>query len=286
MSPFADFVERCAQQALSAELRLEGKPGLVTPTSTGSHQDMDCSHFKASIAALAGYFGDCARLGARGAGFAALQARGLDAERTMLAATRGINTHKGAIFTLGLLAAAAGRRSEHGDGRASPGDTVACTWGSAILAAGIEAPAATHGARVRHALGLPGAREQAAGGFPTLFETTLPALAHARARLGDSEAAMLHALVSTIAVLPDTNLAHRGGVAGLQWAQQAATEFLTGGSVFTPRWKNRLDLLCDGFVARHLSPGGSADLLAAALMLARLDPSLCAIHRESGVVTA
>lgn len=279
-SSFAARVDALARDALAREVALEGKPGLVTPSARGSHDDMDHGTFAASIEALSGYFGDCARLGACGCGFAALQARGRIAERAMFAATGGINTHKGAVFTLGLLAAAAGRRGGVPGGGAGGrrseglGPTIATAWGAAILVAGAAPGAdtrATHGARLRQRHGLAGAREQAAAGFPVLFTTTLPALEAALAHGADTSAAGLHALVATIGVLDDTNLAHRGGLAGLRWAQREARRFLAAGSVFAPGWRRALDALGRAFVARWLSPGGSADLLAAAWFVRALD---------------
>ncbi|MDX5410224.1 MAG: triphosphoribosyl-dephospho-CoA synthase [Thauera sp.] len=268
------------------ELTLAPKPGLVTPFSNGSHRDMTHRHFSASIEALAGFFGDCARLGAAGADLRALQARGMLAETAMFGATRGINTHKGAVFTLGLLAAAAG--VQHTRGKWLPdqlGNVVAEEWGNALLDAAEAAPADTHGMYVRRNLGLPGAREQAANGFPVLFETTLPALHEARQRLGNDPRALLHALISTIAVLPDTNLAHRGGRSGLEWAQYAAADFIAGGSVFNAGGERRLKVLCTAFERRWLSPGGSADLLAAALFVTELSADRTVVpHVE--VVTA
>ena len=265
----AQDIDHAARQALALELTLAPKPGLVTPCSRGSHEDMDHRHFAASIEALAGYFGDCARLAAAGADLPALQARGMLAESAMFTATRGINTHKGAIFTLGLLAAAAGR--QHARGRIEPehlGNEVADTWSDELL----DAPrsADTHGARARRRLGLPGAREQAAAGFPVLFGTTLPALREGRRQLGDDPRALLHALLATIAVLPDTNLAHRGGRNGLEWARCAAGDFLAAGNVFAPQYQRPLETLCAAFEKRRLSPGGSADLLAAALFVEAL----------------
>lgn len=272
MNGFAERIDALACGALARELALERKPGLVTPSARGSHTDMDHHTFVASIASLAGYFGDCARLAAAGCDFAALQARGRIAERAMFAATGGVNTHKGAIFTLGLLAAAAGRQfADHGTVEpASLGRQVAHHWGAAILIAGAAPGAefeATHGARLRGRHGLPGAREQAAAGFPVLFATTLPQLAHAQARGAAPDAAALHALLATIAALDDTNLAHRGGLVGLRWAQRAAARFVAAGGVFAPGWPRALEALGDAFVARWLSPGGSADLFAAACFL-------------------
>jgi triphosphoribosyl-dephospho-CoA synthase len=271
MNAAAARIDRLACAALAREVALEGKPGLVTPTARGSHADMDHRSFTASIAALRGYFGDCVVLGAAGAALPALQARGRVAERAMFAATGGINTHKGAVFTLGLLCAAAGWQLADA-GRLAPqvlGEVVAECWGTAILAAG-RAPGAevnaTHGARLRRVAGLPGAREQAAAGFPVLFEVTLPQL-RAASRAVPPAAAALHALLATMAVLPDTNLAHRGGLAGLAWAQRQAQAFLARGGLAVADGTVALDALCAAFVERWLSPGGSADLLAAAWLL-------------------
>ncbi|MDO9596347.1 MAG: triphosphoribosyl-dephospho-CoA synthase [Azoarcus sp.] len=286
MNALADRIDHLACRALAHELALEGKPGLVTPSARGSHADMDHGTFTASIGALGGYFGDCARLAASGCNFAALQARGRLAERAMFAATAGVNTHKGAIFTLGLLAAAAGRQFAD-TGTLSPkslGTEVAQHWGAAILIAGAAPGAefdATHGARLRGGLGLPGAREQAAAGFPVLFATTVPQLEHALARGATPETAAIHALLATIAVLPDTNLAHRGGLAGLHWAQHAASGFIADGGVFAPGWTRALDTLGTAFVARWLSPGGSADLLAAACFVRELPSCVAPAERAA-----
>ncbi|EPX55588.1 Triphosphoribosyl-dephospho-CoA synthetase [Cystobacter fuscus DSM 2262] len=83
-----------------AELALHPKPGLVSPLDSGSHDDMDMGTFMRSLFSLRGYFRDIAAAGAGGADFPVLRALGLDAERRMLAATGGINTHRGALFSL------------------------------------------------------------------------------------------------------------------------------------------------------------------------------------------
>jgi len=138
MIAMATSIELAARAGLARELALEAKPGLVTPSSRGSHADMDHFTFAASIDSLTGYFADCARLGACGCAFNDLQARGREAEKAMFAATGGVNTHKGAVFTMGLLSAAAGRQIA--DGRSVRdehlGVTVARRWGAAILIAG------------------------------------------------------------------------------------------------------------------------------------------------------
>ncbi|PWC33379.1 triphosphoribosyl-dephospho-CoA synthase MdcB [Azospirillum sp. TSO35-2] len=263
--PAAAPIGRDAVRALYAELALHPKPGLVSPLDSGSHDDMDMTTFMRSLFALRGYFRDIAAAGAAGADFAALQALGITAERRMLAATGGVNTHRGAVFALGLLTAAAGWRARSGKaatGRAL-GDTVAERWGAGILAAAPPS-ADSHGARAVRSYGVRGARQEAAAGFPTLFSVALPTLERTLDRLGCAERAMVQTLFAAMARLQDTNLLHRGGADGLAFVQGEAQRFLDRGGVFRPGWRGEALDLHHACVARRLSPGGSADLLAAA----------------------
>lgn len=258
-------IGRAAVRALYAELALHPKPGLVSPLDSGSHDDMDMKTFMRSLFALRGYYRDIAACGAAGADFAALQALGITAERRMLAATGGVNTHRGAVFGLGLLAAAAGRLRRTGKplGGRALGDTVAMLWGDDILAAAPCAPD-SNGARATRRYGANGARQEAAAGFPTLFAVALPVLTRTAADLGCAERAMVQTLFALMARLDDTNLLHRGGPAGLAFVQALARRFLDRGGVFRADWRTEALALHHSFVARRLSPGGSADMLAAA----------------------
>ena len=108
-------IGRAATLALYDELSLAPKPGLVTLVDSGSHDDMDAYTFMRSLFALRHYFGQIAEAGFDGADFAVLERLGIEAEARMLAATGGVNTHRGAIFMLGLLCASAGAVTrEHG----------------------------------------------------------------------------------------------------------------------------------------------------------------------------
>ena len=261
-------LDRAALAALREELELEPKPGLVSPGDAGAHRDMDAGTFRRSLAALEGSFGAAAAAGAAGLPFAALRRLGIEAEARMLAATGGVNTHRGAIFALGLLSAAAGRL--RAAGRAAAGDAlgreVASAFGPALREAPGRAPA-SHGAAVARWHGTGGAREEAAAGFPHLFGVALPALEEGLARGAGWRAAAAQALLSLVAALPDTNLLWRGGAEGLAFARGAARGFLAAGGVHRPGWEARLRSLHAAFRARRLSPGGSADLLAAALLV-------------------
>ncbi|MFO1145170.1 MAG: triphosphoribosyl-dephospho-CoA synthase [Rhodospirillales bacterium] len=119
-------------------------------------------------------------------------------------------------------------------------------------------------------LGVRGAREEAADGFPLLFSVALPAL-RAALRSGDAEAALVETLFVLIARLDDTNLLHRGGRDGLAFACREASAFLDAGSVSRSGWQDRAVAIHRAFVIRRLSPGGAADMLAAAWFVHRIE---------------
>ncbi|WP_242346971.1 triphosphoribosyl-dephospho-CoA synthase MdcB [Anaeromyxobacter terrae] len=265
------MIGEAAVAALHEELEAEPKPGLVTPRDRGAHRDMDARTFRASIAALRGYFHAVARGGMEGASLAALRPLAIDAEARMLHATRGVNTHRGAIFSLGLLAAAAGRLAAARAAfvPAALRDALRRHYGAAI-ARELPAASTSHGAIVGRRHGVGGARAEAAAGFPHLFDVALPALRSSLHRGAPRAAAAVQCLLSAIAVLPDTNLLYRGGAAGLAFARAAAQVFLARGGVHRRGWEEHARALHRAFVARDLSPGGSADLLAAALFVERL----------------
>lgn len=264
-------IGRAATLALYDELALSPKPGLVTLTDRGSHDDMDAHTFMRSLLALRGYYVRIAELGACGAGFAELERCGIGAERQMLAATGGVNTHRGAIFTLGLLCAAAGSLARTGE---PPGplrlrEALVARWSEA-LAVRARRPSSLPGGIAARRLGLRSASQEAALGFPVLFETTVPTLQRSRARGLPASAARLDALFATMAVLDDSNLAHRGGLDGLRHAQRAARTFLEAGGAAAPGACDRARAIAHDFVARRLSPGGAADMLSAACWIERI----------------
>ena len=268
-------IGRAAVVALYDELALAPKPGLVSFVDSGSHADMDAHTFMRSLFALRHSFPRLAAVGAAGAGFETLAREGVAAEVRMLAATGGVNTHRGAIFSLGLLCASAGALAAQGArlDAAALRRTLIAKWGDALIdRASRTGPGA--GSLAAQRLGLRSAGAEAACGFPVLFETTLPALLAAQAGGATRSQARLQALFATLAVLDDTNLAHRGGLAGLQHAQRAARAFLAAGGALRPDALAHARALHADFVARRLSPGGTADMLAAACWVQRVcDPA-------------
>ncbi|MCC8626101.1 triphosphoribosyl-dephospho-CoA synthase MdcB [Xanthomonas vesicatoria] len=260
---------RLAVGALHAELACAPKPGLVTPFDSGSHADMDASTFLRSLFALRGYFVAIAQAGSDNAPFARLRDLGIAAEAAMLRATGGINTHRGAIFSLGLLTAQAARlRAAHGH---RPSAEAVCDgvqmWSTALHAAPLDPRSNGQRMRAQHKVG--GVREQAAAGYPLLREIALPSLRAALDSGATQDAALAQTLMQLVAHVDDLNLLHRGGAEGLAYAKTQARSFLDAGGVAQPGWRDQLSSIGTQFVARRLSPGGSADLLACAWFLHR-----------------
>ncbi len=231
---------------------------------------------------------------------------GVACERDMLRATGGVNTHKGSIFAFGLLCAAAGRLAgQHrclsrealcdevglmcagvldelqrsaGTSTAAVTSTAAATAAATASATAASATAAVTGAataagtageRLFRRYGLTGARGEAASGFATVRHHALPAFDRL-SRDGAGERAALHgALLELLACNPDTNLVARGGLAGLAFMQARALRIRAAGGVRAGGFRERMEAFDDAAIARNLSPGGSADLLAVTWFLSR-----------------
>ncbi|MDH2403424.1 triphosphoribosyl-dephospho-CoA synthase MdcB [Bradyrhizobium sp. SSUT18] len=266
-APDVSAIGAVAADCLVKELETWPKPGLVSHVDNGSHDDMDARTFRRSAAAIRPYLQRLADAGALGCGMGRLRIIGLEAERAMFAATSGTNTHRGAIFGLGLLCAAAGAKA---GGLVDPvlplGDVVARLWGDSIL----DGPVLlhSHGSVARRRFRAGGARIEAARGFPSVYGIGLPALRRAVPGLPENmEAARVEACFALIASVEDTNLLHRGGLDGLCFAHVAARSFIDAGGVRAPGWRPRAQSIHESFVVRRLSPGGSADLLAMTLFV-------------------
>ncbi len=209
----------------------------------------------------------------------------------MFAVTGGVNTHKGALFSLGLLIAAfvLYSRSAPGRGGEGPGpglgESVLSTVAGMAQGLGQEldvpgkAGAVSAGQRLRRELGVAGARGQAEAGYPVLASRVLPPLRRARGQGPQArEKALLEALLGAMGDLEDTCLLSRGGPEGLEFAQAGAREVLglwaragDGNAGDDGAARAGLARLGRDLVARRLSPGGSADLLAGGIFLDSLE---------------
>ena len=268
-----EYIAGLAYQSLLDEVYTTPKPGLVDRRNNGSHKDMELSTFAASAAAIKPYFAKCAEIGQGTAQrdpeetFPLLRQAGLQAEEAMFRATGGVNTHKGAIYTLGLLCGSIGRLWTLEKPFAEMTDILAECARLAGIAMDADLSAAdgsTAGLRLYKEYGLKGIRGELAAGLPSVMNTSLPADEQLLSDGHSQNDAGAITLLHLIAQVQDTNLYHRGGCEGAAWAANAAKALLPRPTV------SQLEELDDAFIARNLSPGGCADLLAVTYFLHRL----------------
>ena len=193
------------------------------------------------------------------------------AERRMLLATGGVNTHKGAIFTLGVLCGAIGRlwTAETGFPDVDSILNEAAAMTRETLAQELHAARwNTAGEGLYQKYGVRGIRGQVADGLPAVRSVSLPAFRALLARGLDRNHAASVTLLHLIAAVEDTNLLHRGGPEGAAWARVQARSLLAGSEPPAPEAIAAMD---EAFIERNLSPGGCADLLAVTLFLDSLE---------------
>ncbi|MBE5785129.1 MAG: hypothetical protein E7330_04945, partial [Clostridiales bacterium] len=264
----AECLASLAYNALIREVEATPKPGLVDRNNNGSHKDMDLSLFYKSAAAIRPHFANMARIAftmaddAPGSVMAALRKEGILAEQSMFRATGGVNTHKGAVFSMGLLLAGQAIALKKG-GKAT---AYAADIAKSDLAASFrkaESMPETNGEHIYRRYKIEGARGEAALGFPTAEKAEAVYYSYLSAGKEENEALAL-TLPHIMASLDDTNLVHRGGEEGLSYAQHCAKRILT---LRQNRRMDALRLLDGEFILRDLSPGGSADMLALAVLL-------------------
>lgn len=299
MESYCALIGRCAGTAVLFEAAAAPKPGLVTPFSSGAHTDMDYFTFLASAAALAPFWERFVRLGVSFAerSFAEkgsagsqspdcaallplLREEGVRAEQAMFAATGGVNTHKGLIFSLGVLCAASGMLSAEG-ANVSP---EACAGRGAEIVHGIverdfadaekkKPSERTAGERLYIAEGVTGIRGEAERGFPAVVKFALPCLK----KLLSGGAALDDALAETLLLLmtaaEDTNILARGGREGERSVREAARDALALGGMRTEEGRRAVGEMEVLFSSRRLSPGGAADLLAVTVFLYLMETS-------------
>ena len=259
---------RLARQVLIAEAELTPKPGLVDRRGCGAHTDLSLEIMRRSAVAIEPYFVQMALASRGGQPSQSIRERlaliGRQAERAMLDATGGSNSHKGAIWALGLLVSALAMHDKD-DVTAS---TVADT---AKAIASFEDRAiprlVSHGDMVAKRYGVVGARGEALSGFPHVVDVGLPALRRKRRSAASEQVARLDTLLSIMASLDDTCLLYRGGVVALAAAKKGAAAVAAVGGTGTRLGREELYRLDRRLMDLHVSPGGSADLLAATLLL-------------------
>ena len=266
------IIAHLATRALHAELDTTPKPGLVDKDNSGAHRDMDHALMSRSIRAIHPYFVRLALLG-----FAAdmpshddIVKTGIEAERAMFEATNGVNTYKGALFSMGLAVVAAA-------GKAWQGSSITPqTLSAAIskLAFAFPDTKGTHGSKAKQTAAsetatFKGALDNAREGYPMLFNDWLPFYANL-SKNGEPHALHL-TLLRIMCDLDDTNIVYRTSLAMMKQVKEESRDVLsrwseaTHGTPQDDGGTNLDTILGDmnrSFVQRNISPGGSADMLS------------------------
>ncbi len=280
MVELCEAIGRCAVTSMLYEVSATPKPGLVDRFNQGAHKDMDFFTFMASTATLSSYFIKCAFQGVKFKGdnpgelFKSLRPLGREAESAMLKATGGANTHKGLVFSLGIISAAtAWAFHEKNDHR--PDSEELChrvsqmTQGlcSQELDSMDKTESLTHGEKQYQKYGFRGIRGEVEDGFPTVRAHSLPVLRHLKSlNLFHLNDILVHTLLHLMAVNEDTNIAARHDKETLNYVKEYASEALKAGGMLTLEGAGMVHEMDREFIKQNISPGGSADLLAVTIM--------------------
>lgn len=263
----ADELAIKAVTALVDEAILTPKPGLVDTRNSGSHSDMSIELMLKSARALERTFKEIAVISYLHPINQELREKiafiGRHGEKEMFAATGGINTHKGAIWALGLLVSAMASSPAEQD----PVKLLELAGQISSFKDRYQPILPTHGQTVKKKYPVMGAKEEAQLGFPHIRDVSLPALLRAREAGKRDQEAQIEALLSLVALVDDTCILYRGTWSDLLEIKRLANEFLVQDGFKTQSGRMIFDLLTKYCEERNLSPGGSADLLAATLFL-------------------
>jgi len=287
----AEVVAKLVEEAILTEALLTPKPGLVDAKDSGAHKDMDIFTFVRSAISLRSGFVEMYSMGADlvispGELLTMIRPLGIAMEKDMFKATEGVNTHKGIIFSMGLLVTALGRFfSQKGEifqgslPKMAPQETEEVFFLIKKITEGLVSKdfenlegkeQLTHGEKLYVRYGFKGIRGEAEAGYPVLREIILPYLRTGQKNLSYEER-LLEVLMLLMTSVEDSNIVTRGGMEALAYTQKVSASFLEDGGMGQEEAYKKLQEMNTCFIKRNLSPGGAADLLSLAVVLGRLE---------------
>lgn len=281
----ANHIASLAQRAILYEVSTTPKPGLVDRDNSGSHKDMDFFTFMASSSVLYRGFFQCALEGLcfddsdNTELLSKIRVHGIQCEKAMFLATNGVNTHKGIIFSVGILSAVIGNiYKKYGFQNYSmevvfeevKKVTKDLTLRDFKNISSIKT--LTHGERLYKEYGYKGIRGEIESGFITVQKGALQII---RNWAIDKQFSMndlfLEIIINLMAEGEDTNVIIRGGIDSLIRVKAISREFLEAGGMKQFQAKEKLENINEYFVRKNLSPGGAADLLAVSIFLGMIE---------------
>lgn len=281
---FCNYISSLCIKSILYELAASPKPGLVDRYNPGAHDDMDVFTFLGSASVLPPYFQECTRAGLDFQGddyrklMEGLRPIGIEAENLMFQATSGINTHKGAIFSLGIIASAVG--SLYGKNHDSYFKTDKIIKRVKEMTEGISKELKnidnnkdlTYGESLYLKYGVKGIRGEVESGFETVINHSLPVLKDLiKADEYSINDILLHTLLHLIAHTEDSNILGRHNMGVLNYSQARAKKALDLGGYLTEEGRKEVGQMDRDFIENNISPGGAADLLGVTIFLFYLE---------------
>lgn len=281
LSPFDADLQKVGQyltQAILLEVSTHPKPGLVTRLSNGAHKDMSVFTFMMSSAVLSKAFNDLQDIGQAHRGtlvelFCKLRSYGVGAEAELLRVTKGVNTQRGILFAGGIVSAVSGYAMNMGLSRDALLPLIKEMTAGLVARElkNLDHAAMTAGEKLYYKYGITGIRGEVENGFPSVVNYGLPALEDAFDKGATINDALVHALISLMTVVEDSNVIWRTDYDTLLEVQRIAKNILSLGSVFTEKGRMAIAETERYFLQRRISPGGSADLLSVTITLYLLE---------------
>lgn len=280
---FADYIEQLAYKSLLYEVSASPKPGLVDQLDNGAHQDMDFKMFVKSANAIKKTFYDCALAGANFESseypvlLRELRAIGIRGEKEMFAATKGVNTHKGLIFSLGIISAAAGTLYESGRMKINAIDISnrVKEISSKLIRDDFKdihsKSHLTYGERLYKEYGIKGIRGEVESGFKSVLENSLPYFEERMRKKESLNDALVNCLLILMTSTQDGNVMGRHNDSVLEFVKNQAQKALQYNGISTAVGRKFVNEMNRDFIKKRISPGGSADLLAITIMLYMLE---------------
>jgi triphosphoribosyl-dephospho-CoA synthase len=269
-------ISSLAVQAMIYEVSCYPSPGLVSPVSCGAHKDMDFFTFIDSTSVLSKYLTLFIQEGFSNKPykeiFNSIRKIGITAEQDMFAKTKGINTHKGMLFLMGISCAAIGKIINENKSFKYIQNTIKEMTTGIVEKELIQlkdTEAHSHGEKLFLKYKTDGVRGEVERGIPTVFQFSLDFYKeNSELSINDR---LVHTLIGIMQSCNDSTIIHRHSVEVLEEVKETAREIIAIGGMKTAKGRDAINNLCTEFIGRNISPGGSADLLGVTVFLSLVE---------------
>lgn len=269
---FSLTISSFAIQAMLYEVICYPSPGLVSPVSNGAHKDMNYFTFIESTSVLSKYFALFVHEGYNKKNckdiFSNVRIIGMEAEKDMFTKTKGVNTHKGMLFLIGIACAAVGKAVFENKGFSEVQNIIKQMTEGLLdreLLSLKDSPNLSHGEKLYIKYKNEGVRGEVERGIPTVFNYSLE-MYKQNSDLNENDR-LVHTLIGIMGICNDSTIIYRHNPEVLQEVKEKAANIMKFGGMKTTCGREKINELCQEFIEKNISPGGSADLLAVTVFL-------------------